>query len=179
MDHFSRSDRLEFWLNGSRPLTEFITVSVSLGNSMICSDIWHEYHEWYFEIVTCNFTSRYGRRVKFETILKCHKWYLCQISLQIMLLYVYTTTHTRFVIFTCRYFKLKWDTSALSQTNSRNFWCSGINTGMATAQSLAPVSFCWPHVALATKANCTPEQARCNHDGVANHAWSKRRTNEG
>ena len=22
-----------------------------IGNSMICSDIWHKYHEWYFEIV--------------------------------------------------------------------------------------------------------------------------------
>ena len=29
-----------------------------LGNSMICSDIWHKYHEWYFEIVIHNFTSR-------------------------------------------------------------------------------------------------------------------------
>ena len=47
VDHFSRLDRLEFWLNGSRPLTEFITVSVSLGNSMICSDIWHKYHDCY------------------------------------------------------------------------------------------------------------------------------------
>ena len=28
-----------------------------------------------------------------------------------MLLYVYTTTHKRFVIFTCRYFKLKYHCS--------------------------------------------------------------------
>ena len=40
--------------------------------SMICSDIWHKYHEWYFKIVIRNF--------KFETILKYHEWYLCQIS---------------------------------------------------------------------------------------------------
>ena len=31
---------------------------ISIGNSMICSDIWHKYHEWYFEIVIRNFTSR-------------------------------------------------------------------------------------------------------------------------
>ena len=70
--------------------------------------------------------SRAVRRVKFETILKYHEWYLCQISLQIMLLFVYTTTHKRFVIFTCRYFKLSWNTNALSQSNCRNFSCSSI-----------------------------------------------------
>ena len=83
-------------------------------------------------IVTRNFTSRYVRRVKFETIMKYHQWYLCQISLQIMLLFVYTTTHTRFVIFTCRYFKLNRDTTALSQPNTKNFWWSSINTGIPT-----------------------------------------------
>ena len=45
---------------------------------------------------------------------------------QIMLLFVYTTTYTRFVIFTCRYFKLSWNTTALSQSNCRNFSCSSI-----------------------------------------------------
>ena len=44
-----------------------------------------------------------------------------------MLLFVYTTTHKRFVIFTCRYFKLSWNTTALSQSNCRNFSCSSIN----------------------------------------------------
>ena len=66
------------------------------------------------------------RRVKFETILKYHEWYLYQISLQITLLFVYTTTHKRFVIFTCRYFKLSWNTPALSQSNCRNFSRSSI-----------------------------------------------------
>ena len=65
--------------------------------------------------------SRAVGRVKFETILKYHEWYLCQISLQIMLLIVYTTTLKRFVIFTCRYFKLSWNTTAQSQSNCRNF----------------------------------------------------------
>ena len=31
---------------------------ISIGNSMICSDIWYKYHELYFEIVIRNFTSR-------------------------------------------------------------------------------------------------------------------------
>ena len=35
---------------------------------------------------------------------------------------------TRFVIFTCRYFKLSWNTTALSQSNCRNFSCSSINS---------------------------------------------------
>ena len=73
--------------------------------------------------------SRAVRGVKFETILKYHEWYLCQISLHIMLLFVYTTTHKRFVIFTCRYFKLSWSTTALSQSNCRNFSCSSIILG--------------------------------------------------
>ena len=41
---------------------------ISIGNSMICSDIWHKHHESYFEIVIR------------ETILKNHEWYFCQIS---------------------------------------------------------------------------------------------------
>ena len=32
--------------------------AISIGNSVICSDICHKYHEWYFEIVIRNFTSR-------------------------------------------------------------------------------------------------------------------------
>ena len=44
--------------------------AISIGNSMICSHIWHKYHESYFEIVII------------ETILRYHdhQWYLCQIS---------------------------------------------------------------------------------------------------
>ena len=43
---------------------------------------------------------------------------------KILLLFVYTTSHKRFVIFTCRYFKLSWNITALSQSNGRNFSCS-------------------------------------------------------
>ena len=64
-----------------RPIL-FITRMISIGNSMIISDIWLKYHEWYFEIVTrpVYVVSRAVRRVKFETILKYHEWSLCQIS---------------------------------------------------------------------------------------------------
>ena len=27
------------------------SANISIGNSMICGDIWHKYHEWYFEIL--------------------------------------------------------------------------------------------------------------------------------
>ena len=36
---------------------------VCIGNSMICSDIWHKYHWRYFEIVIRNFTSRYASEI--------------------------------------------------------------------------------------------------------------------
>ena len=74
------------------------------------------------------------RRVKSETILKYHEWYLCHISLEIMLLFVYTTTHTRFVIFKRRYSKLSWNTTALSQSNCKNFSCSSIKAIIAAAR---------------------------------------------
>ena len=35
-------------------------------------------------------------------------------------------TRKRFVIFPCRYFKLSWNTTALSQSNCRNYSCSSI-----------------------------------------------------
>ena len=70
--------------------------------------------------------SRAVRRVKFETILKYHKWYLCQMSRTnhaIICLYYYPQ---KVVIFTCKYFKLSWNTTALSQSNCRFFSCSSI-----------------------------------------------------
>ena len=91
------------------------------------------------------YVSRAVRWVKFETILKYHLKYisfsLCFIPypssvcvqasyakyhIQIMLLFVYTTTCNSFVIFTCRYFKLSWNTTALSQSKYRNFSRSSI-----------------------------------------------------
>ena len=89
---------------------------ISVGNSMICSDIWHKYQEWYFEIVIRNLRQFWN--ITSGIYAKYH--------VQIMLLFVYTTTCKRFVIFTCRYFKLSWDTTALSQSNCRNFPCNSI-----------------------------------------------------
>ena len=95
-------------------------IFISTGNSIICTDTWHKYHKWYFElIVICYFTPlgewnlRQFWNITSGTYAKYH--------LQIMLLIAYTTTHVRFVIFTCRYFKLSWNTTALSQSNCRNF----------------------------------------------------------
>ena len=90
---------------------------ISIGNSMICSDIiWHKYHKWYFKIVLRNL--RQFRNITSGNYAKYH--------VQIMLLIVYTTTLRRFVIFTSRYFKLSWNTTAVSQSNCRNFSCSSI-----------------------------------------------------
>ena len=90
---------------------------ISIGNSMIWSDIWHKYHKWYFKIVIRNLRQFWN--ITSGIYAKYH--------VQIMLLFVYTTTRNSFVIFTCSYFKLSWNTTALSQLNCRNFSCSGIN----------------------------------------------------
>ena len=47
-------------------------------------DIWHIYHSWYFQIAQISLAQRLVKLCK--TILKYRSWYLCQISLQIMLL---------------------------------------------------------------------------------------------
>ena len=89
---------------------------VCIGNSMICGDIWHKYHEWYFEMVIRNLRQFWN--ITSTIYAKYH--------VQIMLLFVYTTTRKGFVIFTCRYFKLSRNTTALSQSNCRNFSWSSI-----------------------------------------------------
>ena len=70
--------------------------------------------------------SRAVKRVKFETIWNFTSVIYAKYHVQIMLLYVYTTLCKSLVIFTCRYFKLRRNTTALSQSNCRNFLCSGI-----------------------------------------------------
>ena len=37
--------------------------NICIGNSIICSDIWYKYHEWYFKIVISNFTSRQASEI--------------------------------------------------------------------------------------------------------------------
>ena len=95
---------------------------------MNSSDIWHKYHEWYFEIGIRNFTSRLASEIwdSFEISQVVFIGIYAEYHVQIMLLFVYTTTHKRFVIFPCRYFKLSWNITALSQSNCRNFSCSSI-----------------------------------------------------
>ena len=91
------------------------TNQISIGNSMACRDIWHKYHEWYFKIVIRN---RQFWNITSGIYAKYHA--------HIILLLVYTATRKRFVIFTCRYFKWSWNTTALSQSNCRNFSCGSI-----------------------------------------------------
>ena len=59
-----------------------------------------------------------------------------------MLLFVYTTTRKRFVIFTCRYFKLSWNTAALSQSNCRSLSCSGIKVSTIWNSAIWSVPSC-------------------------------------
>ena len=71
--------------------------------------------------------SQAARWVKFETILNfVTSGIYAKNHVQIMLLFVYITTRRGFVIFTCRYFKFSWNTTALSQSSCSNFSCSSI-----------------------------------------------------
>ena len=77
-----------------------------------------------------NYTYNFTRQILGEWNLK-QFWNItsriyAKSHVQIMLLFVYTTTRTRSVIFTCRYLKLSWNTTALSQSNCRNFSCRSI-----------------------------------------------------
>ena len=115
----SRGSKIREWLKLVRDLVEVIAWFVVIFGINTTSEI----SKLLYVI------SRAVRRGKFETILKYHKWYLCQISRtnHSMILFVYATTLGRFVIFTCRYFKLSWNTTALSQSNCRNLLCNSIN----------------------------------------------------
>ena len=52
--------------------------------------------------------------------------YLCQISRTNHAIICLNYYLQKVVIFTCRYFKLSWNTTALNQSNCRNFSCSSI-----------------------------------------------------
>ena len=99
---------------------------ISIGKSMICSDIWHKYHEWYFKIVIRNKFHKPLGEWNLRQFWNITSGISAKYQVQIMLLFVYTTTYKRFVIFTCRYFKLSWNTTALSQSNCRNISCSSV-----------------------------------------------------
>ena len=53
------------------------------------------------------------RRVKNETGLKYHEWYLCQISRSNQAIIGLYSTRKRFVIFACGYFKLVYTHSVI------------------------------------------------------------------
>ena len=74
----------------------------------------------------------------------------------IMLLFVYTTTRKRMVIFTCRYFKLSWNTAALSQSNRSNFSCSSIKWGNELRQ--------YVHTIL--------DSLSCRHEKLSRTVWT-------
>ena len=52
---------------------DYVHGLVSVGSSMICSDIWHKYHATSDISKLLYVLSRAVRRVKFETILKYHE----------------------------------------------------------------------------------------------------------
>ena len=106
--------------------TSYSLYFICIDNSMICSDIWHKYHKWYFKIVIRNFTSCQASEIWDNFEIDTSGFY-AKYHVQIMLLFVYNTTRKRSVIFTCRHFKLSWNTTALSQSNCRNFSYSTIN----------------------------------------------------
>ena len=73
-----------------------------------------------------------------------------EYHVQIMLLFVYTSTCKGFVIFTWRYFKLSWNIPARSQSNCRNFSCSSCNLLLMmtfTKSTYQNLSQCW-HIAF-------------------------------
>ena len=112
-----------FWVR-MHVFQHFLYKTFSIGNIMICSDISHKYHERYFKIVA-QFHEPSGQW-NVRQFWNITSGIYAKYHVQIMLLFVYTTTRKRFVIFTCRYFKLSWDTTALSQSNCKNFSCSSI-----------------------------------------------------
>ena len=139
---------------------------------MICSDI----SKLIYVI------SRAVRRVKFETILKYNEWYLCTISRTdhaIICLYRYPQK-VNFVIFTSRYFKLSWNTTALSQSNCRNFSCSSImceSKEKLTWLDLFILAATPPSSTLDTefqRALLTHIYAHNLHSDSDNHNWSPR-----
>ena len=75
----------------------------SIRNSMICSDIWHTTSDISKLLYII---SQAVRRVNLRQFLNITSGIYANYHVQIMLLFVYTTTRKRFVIFTCRYFKL-------------------------------------------------------------------------
>ena len=89
-----------------------------------------------------------------------------------MLLFVYTTTSKRFVIFTCRYFKLSRNTTALSQSNCRNFSCCSIN--VTTAFLHIQLNIVAKYLFKDCNTNWTQPVATSNNFFLSQRAYIKR-----
>ena len=121
--------------------------------------------------------SRAVRRMKFE---KYHEGYLCQIprtlNHAIICLYCYQPGK-RFVIFTCRYFKLSWNTTVPSQSNYSNFSCSSINTEISfwfrslndAYRKYTGIYFSWCLEHFLLRAVCMPAFKVAKVAGPSNH----------
>ena len=73
-----------------------------------------------------------------------------------MLLFVYTTTRKRFVIFTCRCFKVSRNTTTLSQSNCRNLLCSRKMPAIYHREEKCVVTLPWQHYfQMTTKPTAT------------------------
>ena len=104
--------------------------------------LWVQVIAWFVVTFGTNTTSDISKLLNLRQFWNMTSGIYAKYHVQIMLLFVYTTTSKRFVIFTCRYFKLSWDTTALSQPNCRNFSCSSIKSGIA-AQGIRNPSEDW------------------------------------
>ena len=104
--------------------------------------LWVQVIAWFVVTFGTNTTSDISKLLNLRQFWNITSGIYAKYHVQIMLLFVYTTTSKRFVIFTCRYFKLSWKTTALSQSNCRNFSCSSIKSGIA-AQGIRNPSEDW------------------------------------
>ena len=81
--------------------------NVSIDNSMISSDIWHKYRKRIFFFIS-KLLYVISWAVNLRQFWNITSGVYSKYHVQIMLLFVYTTTRKRFVIFTCRYiFQIK------------------------------------------------------------------------
>ena len=76
-------------------LISHVKLYISIGNSMISSDTRHKYHEWYLKIVIRNLTSRLIGEWNLRQFWNITRGIYAKYHVQIMLLFVYTTTSKR------------------------------------------------------------------------------------
>ena len=99
-------------------ITRMISDQIALHSVQLA---YYKYHSWYFnclQFYSPNGSSNYVQQFR-------------NITRGIYAKYHYKSCYYLFVIFTSRYFKLSWNTTALSQSNCRNFSCSSITDQIA------------------------------------------------